>query len=143
MIQKRLSDNEYKFVYGKVPRLCVDLAIKTDQGLVLTKRSISPFKNTWHFPGGRVLYRESIPEAIKRIANNEIGVQVEIKKLIGYLEVLKDGKFVHSVSMVFEIKVKRGKITVDRIQAKKVKAFKKLPPNTHPYHRKFIEKYLL
>lgn len=78
--KKWLSDKDYDFIYSRVPRLCVDLAIKSKKGVLLTKRLIEPYKNTWHMPGGRVKFRESLADAIQRIAQDELGTKVVIKK---------------------------------------------------------------
>lgn len=38
--------------------------------------------NCWHFPGGAQKYKESITDAVKREADEELGVEVKIKCLI-------------------------------------------------------------
>ncbi|MEX2017034.1 MAG: NUDIX domain-containing protein, partial [Candidatus Pacearchaeota archaeon] len=58
--RKKLNDKQWNTIYSKVPRLCIDLIIIKDKKVLLTKRSISPFKGLWHFPGGGVQHRETI-----------------------------------------------------------------------------------
>lgn len=99
-----LSKKEYNNIYSKVPRICVDLVIKSRAGVLLIKRDIQPYRNKWHLPGGRILFRETIDDAIQRIAKKEIGCSVTIKKQVGAMEFLKevqDGNKRHSVSIVF------------------------------------------
>ncbi len=48
-----LTKKEFEYIYHKVPRLCIDLIIVKEKKILLTKRSIEPFINFWHFPGGR------------------------------------------------------------------------------------------
>lgn len=112
MIQK-LTDEEYKTAYGLVPRLCVDLAIRREDGAVLlVKRLEKPEIGTWHFPGGRVAIREPICGAASRIALREIGVDVSIIGICNWLEFLHDvgdlGDF-HSVSLLLNAKLKEQK----------------------------------
>lgn len=137
---KRLSDADYKYVYSRTPRLCIDLAIPTESGLILTQRAIEPFKGLWHFPGGRVQYKESIEEAIKRISKAELGVEAVPQYLLGSFEVVNDGEFAHSVSLVFLSSLTSEKIQGD-FQSTKIQAFPKLPEDTHPYHKDFLEKH--
>jgi ADP-ribose pyrophosphatase YjhB (NUDIX family) len=141
-----LSDKEYDFIYSRAPRLCVDLFIKNKNGILLTKRSIEPYKNTWHLPGGRVKFKESIFGAVARISRAEIGVSAKIEKFIGYVELpreIQNGRPRHSVSLVFLIKVDIAKIKSDW-QATEIKFFKSLPANITGPHGKFLKanKYL-
>lgn len=96
-----MSDTEYEYVFSRTPRPCVDLIIEAERGFIVTKRSIEPYKGFWHLPGGRVCYKETVGNAINRIAKNEIGISITGSRLIGFFEILDDGKFVHSISLVF------------------------------------------
>lgn len=135
---KRLSSKEYKFVYSRTPRLCVDVLIFTKKGLLLSRRDIPPFAGLWHFPGGRVFYKESISDAIKRIAQEEIGVKVKIEETLGYNESLKEGPYVHSDAIVFAAKIKSGVIRGSE-QAREIRAFRAIPADTNPYQKKFLK----
>ena len=137
-MKKRLSDEEYKFVFTNTPRLCIDLIILTDHGFLLAKRQIPPFEGLWHFPGGRVFYKESLDEAIQRIAKTETGLNVKKEGLVGLFEILEDGPFIHSVPAVFSARTTGGKV-MGNWQGKEVTAFKEIPEKIHPYHKKFLE----
>ena len=50
--------------------------------LLLIKRNIEPFKNTWALPGGLVLDEESLEAAVERELKEEAGIS------INYLEQL-------------------------------------------------------
>ncbi|MCX6785072.1 MAG: NUDIX domain-containing protein [Candidatus Komeilibacteria bacterium] len=140
MNNKVLSDKDYLYVYSRTPRLCVDLFIKNKGGVLLAKRLIPPFKNFWSFPGGRVRHRESIASAITRVAKAELGSNVKVNKMLGYIEYPREGKFFHSVSLVFEV-VLLAKIKGSE-QADEIKFFKTLPKMVHPWERKFLLKYI-
>ena len=131
-----LSSKNYDFIYGKVPRLCVDIVIKNPQGTVLVWRKIEPAKNTWHLPGGRVMLREKVETAAVRIAKAETGLNVKPVKLLGYMEFLNEaqgGKKRHTVSLVFLAKATNPKkINSDS------RFFKFLPKKTHNVHKKFL-----
>lgn len=54
-----------------------DLVIQYgDKGVFIVKRSIAPYKDQWALPGLRMLKPESINDTLKRIAKNEIGLDV-------------------------------------------------------------------
>ena len=69
--------------------------------MVLVKRKIQPALGQWHLPGGGVLFGETLEEAVLRVAKNEIGISVVVKRLVGVLEFFADDVFGHDVSLVF------------------------------------------
>ncbi len=135
---KRLTEEEYEFVYSRTTRLCIDLVIRAKDGLLLSKRLIPPFENLWHFPGGRVGYKETIPDAINRISLAEIGTTAKAVGLLGYIDMPNDGSYVHSVSLAFEVELDESAI-VGSSQAKEFKAFHSLPDQMQPYQLQFLQ----
>lgn len=130
-----LTDREYSRIYSAVPRICVDLIIKTDNGVYLTKRNIPPYKGKYHLPGGRVRFRESINIAINRIAKEEVGIKVKVLHCIGYMEFTREtqnGQKRHSISLAFVVKPAH-RIIVDSYHEKKI----------HPVHYKFLKEHKL
>lgn len=118
MSQAFLTDEEYDFIYSRSPRICVDLLVKNIDGKVLlTKRTIEPYINHWHFPGGRIKFRESIKDALSRIATGELGVTIaELGEpiLLGcceYPDEVQKEQPRHSISLVHEI-VLTGEISL-------------------------------
>jgi 8-oxo-dGTP diphosphatase len=78
-----MPEELYKKVFKFIPRFTVDVIIKKGSSILLTKRDIPPFRGYWHLPGGTIRYGERIKEAVKRVAKEETGLKVKIKKLIG------------------------------------------------------------
>jgi ADP-ribose pyrophosphatase YjhB (NUDIX family) len=107
--------------------------------LVLVKRAIEPSKDMWSFPGGRVRHRETIEEATNRIAMSELGVRVEIKKMVDYMEFLNED-YQHSLSILFLVNIKDEDIKLD-FQSSEVGFFDSLPDNMQPQHKQAYEKY--
>ena len=129
---KRLPYAEFKKIYSRVPRLSVELVILTPKGILLTLRSIEPYLGEWHLPGGTVLFRETIRDTVARVAREELGIKVSVKKLLGYIEYeshKKRGYFGHSVGLAFLCKIKSGEISLNH-EANKVDVFKRIPENT-------------
>ena len=57
-----------------------------ERGVVLSLRDIPPYEGAWHIPGGTVLFGEPLVQAVRRVARDEIGVEVEPGELLGYIE---------------------------------------------------------
>lgn len=98
---QKLPFGQFKSIFAKVPRLCVDLVVKNNQGIVLTKREIKPAKGKWHLPGGGVLFGEPLEQAVQRVALEEIGVRVKAQKILGVMEFFGENDFGHGVSVVY------------------------------------------
>lgn len=135
-----LSNKEYDKIYSRVPRACVDLVIKSPKGILFCKRKIQPYKGSWHLPGGRVMFRESINKAIARIALKEVGLQIKVKKLLGYMEFLKEvqnNSPRHTISFVFLAELVSGQPKNDE-NSEVVMFFKEMPKAVLPIHGKFL-----
>lgn len=128
--KKPFSSEEFRAIYSKVPRLCVDLVVKTPKGLVLSLRAIKPYKGKWHLPGGTVHYKESIVDAIQRVAKEEIHSRVKIRELLGYMEFPNEEKergFGHTVTMAF-LCFAEGTGLKPNEEALQIRIFRQLPP---------------
>lgn len=141
---KRISSKQFKNIYKRVPRLCVDLVIKNSDGILLTLRNIPPAKGYWHLPGGTVLHGESLEKAAKRVLKQELGVDIETITQLGILEyITSQTNFGHSVSVVFLVKLpvksETYQIKLDN-QASEFKFFKKIPDRTIIEQRIFLTK---
>lgn len=135
------TTEEFKGIYSKVPRLCVNLVIRSDKGFIMTLRTKNGYEGLWHIPGGTVLYRESIKKAVKRIAKEELGIEISIKKFYGYLEYFSEVKgrgFGYTVSLVFLCEPVGSEFKLDN-QAEKVDFFKMPPDNTIPEQKELLE----
>ncbi len=136
---QKLPFKEFKRIYRKVPRLCIDLIVKTNKGILLTKRAIPPYKGYWHTPGGTLLVGEKIDNAIQRIAQDEIGSKVKVIKLLGTMEFPPDEITKQSVSITYLVKP-LGKKLNGSWQAKEIKFFKKIPAKTIKEQKLFLQK---
>jgi ADP-ribose pyrophosphatase YjhB (NUDIX family) len=138
-VAKKLPFEEFNYIYHRVPRLCVDLIIQSRDGIILSKRDISPSKGKWHLPGGTVLFRESLAEAVKRVAQEETGLEVKIKDILGVLEYSKETAFGHSVAIAFLVQPISGKLQGSK-QATNLRYFQSVPKNTIPEQKIFLIK---
>jgi ADP-ribose pyrophosphatase YjhB (NUDIX family) len=139
-MKQKLPLKEFKEIYSKVPRLCVDLVVVTKDGILLTKRSEDlSYAGFWHVPGGGVLYGENIEDALKRVAKLELGVKIKIVKLLCYLEFPSEKTlgFGQSISLDFLVEIK-GQIKLNN-EATEFGYYKKPPIKIVPEHKKLFE----
>jgi 8-oxo-dGTP pyrophosphatase MutT (NUDIX family) len=82
-----LPKPEFDSIFRRVPRLCVEVVIvRPGRGVLLTLRDIPPNVGAWHIPGGTVLFGERLHDAVRRVALDELGLQVLPRELLGYIE---------------------------------------------------------
>ena len=138
---KNLSGKDYKYIFTRVPRLCVDVVIANRDGVLLSRRNIPPYAGRWYLPGGRVLKDESLVGAAKRICRDELGVRAEVIKILGAIEFFTEPRarhfITHSVSIVFLVQ-SAGRIIRKSKQASANSFFKLLPKNIPPEVKRFL-----
>lgn len=143
MSHSRLSDEEFYSIYSKVPRLNVDLIIRSEKGILFALRAIEPDKGTWHFPGGTVYKGESIASATVRIAKSETNLDVVYSGEVGYIEApqeMRGGHEMHTVSIVIEAKVVGGELRHDE-NADEVRYFTSMPEGIMELHAEFLRSH--
>lgn len=136
---RKLPLKEFKTIYSKVPRLCVDLVIRNKQGTLLTKRDIPPDLGWWHFPGGTVLIGETLKNTVQRVAKEELNTKVKIKKLLGFLEYTDGSGLGYPISAVFIVKPLTKELAGGE-QAKTIGYFNTIPEKTLPEVKKFLKR---
>ena len=74
-----LPKDEFDRIFGKVPRLTVEVLITSEgQGVLLALRDVDPCRGMWNLPGGTVRFGERLVDAVRRVAANELGVSVRV-----------------------------------------------------------------
>ena len=81
-----LPQAEYEAVFAKVPRLTVEVVITSARGVLLTQRDTGPCQGLWHIPGGTVRFGEPLTDAVRRVARQELDLEVTADRLLGYIE---------------------------------------------------------
>lgn len=84
--RRRIPDEEWATVVRNVPLVAVDLVVRHDGGVVLGKRENEPARGEWFVPGGTVFKGERLAAAARRIAREEVGVDVRIERRLGVYE---------------------------------------------------------
>lgn len=69
----------------------VAVIVDSDEQVLLTKRSVPPFQGEWVMPGGKIDLGEPIGTALKREVMEEVGLAVEMVRLIDVFEHVTPG----------------------------------------------------
>ena len=69
----------------------VAVIVDDEERVLLTRRSVSPFRGQWVMPGGKIDLGEPILKALHREVLEEVGLEVEVEGLIDVFEHLTPG----------------------------------------------------
>lgn len=112
-----MEDNKILEIIEATPLVSVDLIIRNPfQKVLLGKRINRPAKGYWFVPGGRILKNETINQALKRISEVEVGLNLLTKapRLLGAYDHIYDDNFLningintHYVVLAFTITLQK------------------------------------
>ena len=85
--------------YPDSPQIAVGAIVIRDNKVLLVKRGQPPGKGLWAIPGGRVELGETLQEAAEREIKEEVNLDFEIKKKLGFYESQREGK--RFISLLF------------------------------------------
>ena len=104
-------------VIKATPLVSVDIILRNPSGKVLLgKRTNRPAKGYWFVPGGRIVKNETISQALKRVSEVEVGLDLstEAPSLLGAYDHIYEDNFLnvtgintHYVVLAFSIKLKQ------------------------------------
>lgn len=107
---ERLPADLFAVFTARMPECTVEIVLEHDDSLLLTKRTNPPAEGEWFWPGTRLYKGEQLPEAASRLAEEEIGVEVEIEELLGVYShfwetsALPGSPSRHTVNNVFHVR---------------------------------------
>lgn len=143
-MSKDISADDWETIVANVPIVSVDLLVKYKGGLLLGKRTNEPAKGHWFIPGGRVQKGETRSEAIKRIGNEELGLDVEIVESLGAFEHFYQSSDVDSVDTKhylangYVVDAVGGELQPDDQHAE-LRVFQSAPDPLHEHVRAYLE----
>jgi 8-oxo-dGTP diphosphatase len=76
------------------PQIAVGAVVVEDGRLLMIQRAQDPGAGLWSLPGGRVELGEYLADALRREVAEETGLSVEVRDLVGILEVVGDPHYV-------------------------------------------------
>lgn len=134
---------EFKKIYSRVPRLCVEVVLMRNNKILLTKRNIAPAIGQWHTPGGTVLKGEDLEMTVKRVAQEELGIPVRVLKFLGVIEYKSFiNHYSQDISLPFLVSTNSKKPFNLDGHADKCDFFTEIPKNTIKEQKEFYSKNL-
>jgi len=138
-----IERSEWRQIVETVPIPSVDLIVVVDGGVVLAERTNEPARGEWFVPGGRIHRCERLQDAVRRIAQTELGIDVEIKERLGAYDHLYptsefDGVGKHYVAHGFVV-VPDGKPEINDDQHENARVFDTRPPDCHEYVAAYLD----
>lgn len=110
--------------------------------ILLILRAKPPEINHWIFPGGKVDYGEKIETALRREIKEEIGVDIDVLKLVHVCDHIVDG--MHWTPPAFLCKIRQGEpklMEQDKHLGLEWFSINKLPGNLSIVVRDTVKKY--
>lgn len=91
--------------------LTVDAVITDHHGrILLMERGTEPFRGSWVLPGGLVDPGETVEEAVVREVREELGLTVEVVRLIGVFSTPGRDPRGSFVSLAFHVRITGGEV---------------------------------
>jgi colanic acid biosynthesis protein WcaH len=120
----------YSKIKKMMPLPCVDLLVLHEGCLLLMKRNYPPEKGRWFTPGGRIYKGESIENAVRRVLEEETGLEpLSIKKVGVMSHVWPE---VHSITVFHTVYVSSNKPRLND-EHDDYKWIRSIGDDTHPY----------
>jgi colanic acid biosynthesis protein WcaH len=105
-----IPEAEFATVLDRVPQVCVEVVLERDGQVLLARRTRAPAKGEWFWPGSRLYKGEELADAARRVARDELGVDVTIEARLGVHEHFWDSSSVdgvdsrHTVNVVYRVR---------------------------------------
>ena len=101
----------YQKIIKSMPIFCIDFLISFQNKYLLIKRKEEPLKNLYWVIGGRLMFKEKITHAAKRIQEREIGTYFSNFTEIGFSNYFfpdkQNSRATHTPTLLFHIALKK------------------------------------
>ena len=135
---------EQMLEYSVIPTF--DLVIAYGgRGVVVAKRRIPPYKGVWALPGLRMMKPEGIDDTLRRIALDELGLEVDTshKRLLGqYVGRFRTENGRQDLSTAYVLRVPDDQpLSPNERHFSAVDVVDRVPPRTGAMYRFYLELY--
>lgn len=132
---------------ARLPQVCIEVVVVDDGGVLLARRTNSPAAGEWFWPGGRLYKGERLEAGARRVAREELGLEVTVRRRLGVQEHFWDEASVgdvgtrHTVNVVFEVSPTGGlDVSLDD-QHDGWRLLAEPDPDLHEYVCRYVERY--
>jgi colanic acid biosynthesis protein WcaH len=78
-----VPEDLYTRFLDAMPEVCVDVVVEHEGRVLLCERTNEPAKGEWFWPGRRLFKGETLEAAARRVADEELGLDVTIAEQLG------------------------------------------------------------
>lgn len=104
-----IPEEEYTKIIKLLPLFCIDFLIKCDGKYLLIKRVDQPLKDVYWVVGGRLRYRETLEQLVRRVQTREIGRYFDNRRLIGFSNYfwpeVPNSRSTHTPSLLYLVEI--------------------------------------
>lgn len=142
--KEHIDKQTWGSIVKSMPIPSVDLLVKCPDGILLGKRTNEPAKGEWFVPGGRIQKGEPLREAVHRIAEEELGLEVIIEQPLGTYDHFYDCSDVpesggkHYIAHAYTVSATNCRVSGDGQHAE-FQVFEAVPDPLHPHVKAYIE----
>lgn len=136
---KKIPKEIFDYIENYVPFSSVDIIINyKNEGIILTKRAIRPYRGWWHLPGSVILKNERMVDAVKRSAREELGLELINIQFLGNYELFTKRR--HYITHAFAAQYESGEIKLDK-QSSDISILgpRQIPRNTIPIQKLMVQ----
>ncbi len=133
--------------WSVIPTFDLVVELPDEAGLVLVRRTIAPYENCWALPGLRMFKGEGIDDVIARIAEDELGVEVDVagKRFLGqYVGRFKTENERQDLSSGYVVKALSGDLQINTAHFSGHRVITKhseVPASTGAMYRFYLSRY--
>lgn len=133
--------------WSVIPTFDLVVELPGEGGVVLVRRTIAPYENCWALPGLRMFKGETIDDVIARIAEDELGVQVDVdgKRFLGqYVGRFKTEHERQDLSSGYVVRALSGHLAINPAHFsghRVIKKYSEVPGSTGAMYRFYLSKY--
>ncbi|MDV7349646.1 NUDIX domain-containing protein [Halorubrum distributum] len=142
--EEYIDKQTWRSIVKSMPIPSVDLLVICPDGILLGKRTNEPAKGEWFVPGGRIQKGEPLREAVHRIAEEELGIEVTIEQSLGTYDHFYDCSDVpesggkHYIAHAYAVSASSCQASGDGQHAE-FRVFETVPDSLHPHIKAYVE----
>lgn len=143
--EEKIPRDTFTTCVSVMPQVSVELFLETEDGVLLAKRNNKPTKGEWFWPGTRLYKGEELEEGARRVGREELGIEVELKELLGVYDhfwdedAFEEVDSKHTVNVVFRATTDENldEISLDS-QHSDFKLVNSIEPELHEYVKEYM-----
>jgi colanic acid biosynthesis protein WcaH len=107
---ERVPEEQFAEFLATMPQVCVEVMVSRGDAALVARRTAEPAAGEYFWPGGRLYKGEPLDDAARRVAREELGIDVELLDRLGVYEHFWDVSSVegvdsrHTVNVVYRVR---------------------------------------